>query len=224
MVTTHFDLVSGPFWGPGGPKKTRFGPERPFWGPPRSSEGPDGPHLVPTALEWSHGVKHMVTTHFDLVSGPLRVPRDPKRAILAQSLNFHDPNFFGNSFCSKYRLVGCPDRRSGMPGSSSTLIAHMEPPSLRKQAKRVRLGSERPLLGPRRSWEGPEGADLVPTAPDRPGWVEFMVTTHFDLVSGPFWGPGGPKRAHFGPERPFWGPLKSSEGPGRPHLVPTAPE
>ena len=35
----------------------------------------------------------------------------------------------------------------------------------------------------------PGGADLVPTTPDWPAWVEFMVTTHFDLVSGPFHSP-----------------------------------
>ena len=32
-----------------------------------------------------------------------------------------------------------------------SIIAHMEPPSSRQQAKRVRLGPKRPLLGPRRS-------------------------------------------------------------------------
>ena len=102
---------------------------------------------------------------------------------------FPRPNFSGNSFCFKYRLVGCPERRSGMPGSFSTVIAHMEPPSSRKQAKRVRLGPERPLLGPWRSSEGPGEADLIPTTPDWPAWVGFMVTTHFDLVSGPFHSP-----------------------------------
>ena len=35
----------------------------------------------------------------------------------------------------------------------------------------------------------PGGADLVPTARDWPAWVGFMVTTHFDLVSGPFHSP-----------------------------------
>ena len=35
----------------------------------------------------------------------------------------------------------------------------------------------------------PGGADLVPTTPDWPAWVGFMVTTHFDLVSGPFHSP-----------------------------------
>ena len=36
---------------------------------------------------------------------------------------------------------------------------------------------------------------MVPTAPDWLIWVGLMVTTHFDLVLGPFWVPGGPKRA-----------------------------
>ena len=35
----------------------------------------------------------------------------------------------------------------------------------------------------------PGGADLVPTARDWPAWVGFMVTTHFDLVLGPFHSP-----------------------------------
>ena len=35
----------------------------------------------------------------------------------------------------------------------------------------------------------PGGADLVPTTPDWPAWVGFMVTTHFELVSGPFHSP-----------------------------------
>ena len=86
-------------------------------------------------------------------------------------------------------LWGCPDCRSGMPGSSSTVIAHMEPPSLRKQAKRVRLGPKRTLLGAPDVLGEPRGADLVPTTPDWPAWVGFMVTTHFDLVSGPFHSP-----------------------------------
>ena len=102
---------------------------------------------------------------------------------------FTRPNFFGNSICSKYRLVGCPDRRSGMHGSSSTVITHMEPPTSRKQAKRVPLGPKRPLLGAPDVLGEPRGADLVPTTPDWPAWVGFMVTTHFDLVMGPFHSP-----------------------------------
>ena len=52
---------------------------------------------------------------------------------------------------------------------------------------------------------------MVPTAPDWPVWVGRMVTTHFHLVSGPFWAPRGPKRAPFGPKCPlalnFHGPI-----------------
>ena len=59
--------------------------------------------------------------------------------------------------------------------------------------------------------EGPEGPDLVPTAPDWPALAGHMVTTHFDLVSGLSWAPGGPKRAPFGPKCPlalnFHGPI-----------------
>ena len=70
MLTTHFDLVWGPFWVPRGPKRDRFGPKCPFWGPQRSSEGPEGPDLVPTAPDWPAWVGLILTTHFDLVSGP----------------------------------------------------------------------------------------------------------------------------------------------------------
>ena len=76
-----------------------------------------------------------------------------------------------------------------MPGSFSTVLAHMEPPSSRKQAKRVPLGPKRTLLGAPDVLGEPRGADLVPTTPDWPAWVGFMVTTHFDLVSGPFHSP-----------------------------------
>ena len=75
-------------------------------GPFGSSEGPSGPDLVPTALEWSDGVKLRVTTHFDLISGPCRVPMNPKRAILAQSLNFHGPIFREILFVSNIGLWG----------------------------------------------------------------------------------------------------------------------
>ena len=143
MLTTHFDLVSGPFWAPGGPKRARFGPKCPFWGPRRSSEGPGGPDLVPTAPDWPAWVGHMVTTHFDLVPGLSWAPGGPKRAPFGSkcplALNFHGPILCGNFF-SKYRLVGCPENRSGMLCSSSTVIVHIEPPSLRKRSKRGKKG------------------------------------------------------------------------------------
>ena len=66
----HLGPLTDHYGTPGAPKRAHFEPEWPFWGPRRSSEGPGGPDLVPTALKWSDGVKLMVTTHFDLISGP----------------------------------------------------------------------------------------------------------------------------------------------------------
>ena len=80
MVTTHFDLVTGPFWAYGGSKRAHFGPERPFWEPRRSSVGPGGSDLVPTAAVWSTWVGLMATTHFGLVSGLFRAPVGSKMA------------------------------------------------------------------------------------------------------------------------------------------------
>ena len=80
---THPYHALGPLNGPllhsRAPKTARFGPERPFWGSWRSSEGPRGPDLVPTAANWSDWVGVMVTTHFGLVLGLFWVPRGPKR-------------------------------------------------------------------------------------------------------------------------------------------------
>ena len=171
--------------------------------------GPRGPWRAKVDQIWSQ--LHLWGLQWFKIWSPNTFPdirllegtKGPNKNYLDPIPKLPRPNFFGNSFCSKYRLVGCPDRHSRMPGSSSTVITHMELPSLRKQAKRVHLGPERPLLGPQRSSEGSGGADLVPTAPHWPAWVEFMATTHFDLVSGPFWSPGGPKRARFGTQRPF---------------------
>ena len=123
MLTTHFDLVSGPFWAPGGPNRARFGPKCPFWVPRRSSEGPGRPDLVPTAPDWSAWVGLMPTTHFDLVLGPFWVPGGAKKGYLAPVPKFPRPNFVMDIFCFKYRLLGCPEHRSGIPCSSSTVIA-----------------------------------------------------------------------------------------------------
>ena len=71
-----------------------------------SLEGSGGPDLVPTAPEGPAEVKHMVTTHFDLISGPLSVPRDPKRDIWAKSLNFYGPIFLGILFGPNIGFLG----------------------------------------------------------------------------------------------------------------------
>ena len=163
----HLGPLTDLYGTPGAPKRARFGPEWPFWGPRRSSDGPGGPDLVPTAPNWSAWAGLMLTTHFYLVSGPFWAPGGPKRA---------------------------------------------------------RFGPKCPFWGPRWSSEGPGGPNLILTAPDWSAWAGLMLTTHFDLVSGPFWAPGGPKRARFCPKCPFWGPRRSSEGPEGPSLVPTAPD
>ena len=86
----------------------------------------------------------MLTTHFDLVSGPFWVPRWLKKGYLALIPKIPRPNFVKGNFFSEHRLVGCPEHRNGMPYSSSTVIAHLEPPSSRKRSKTGKKG----LFGP----------------------------------------------------------------------------
>ena len=149
--------------------------------------------MVPTAPDWAAWVGIMVTTHFDLVSGPFQVPGGPKRAFWPRSLNFHGPISWATFFCFKNRLVGCPEHRSGMPCSSSTVIAHMEPPSSRKRPKTGKkgpFGPQKTLLGAPELLGGPRVASL---GPNGHRLVRLMVTTHFELVSGLCWAPRGPK-------------------------------
>ena len=88
MVTTHFGLVLGLLWAPRGPKRARFGPKCPFWGPWRSLEGPRGPDLAPTAVNWSDWVEVMVISHFGLVSSLFLSARGPKRAHFGSKCPF----------------------------------------------------------------------------------------------------------------------------------------
>ena len=73
-----------------------------------------------------------------------RAPFGSPGGYLAPIPKFPRPNFVRDIFCFKYRLVGCPEHRSGMPCSSTTVIAHLEPPSLRKRSKTGKKG----LFGP----------------------------------------------------------------------------
>ena len=108
-------------------KRARFGQKRSFRGLQKSSEGPGGPDLVPTARHWPAWVGLMVTTHFDLVLGPFWAPGGPKRAHFGPNVpNFHGPIFVGYFLCLKYSLVGCPQHHNGTSCSSSTVTAHME--------------------------------------------------------------------------------------------------
>jgi hypothetical protein len=136
----HLGPLTDLYGTPGAPKRARFRPEWPFWRPRRSSEGPGGPDLIPTAPDWPVWVGLMVTTHFDLVLGPFWAPGGPKRAHFGPNVpNFHGPIFVGYFLCSKYSLVGCPEHHNGTPCSSSTVTAHMEPSSLRKQTPSAQL-------------------------------------------------------------------------------------
>ena len=136
MVTTHFDLVSAPSGPPGtlkGPVSARNAPFGVLGGSRGARFGPDCPRLV--RLGWTHA-HHTLC----LGIGPLLGPRGAKKGYLALIPKFPRPNFVRDIFFFKYRLVGCPEHRSGMPYSSSTVIAHLEPPSSRKRSKTDKKG------------------------------------------------------------------------------------
>ena len=74
-----------------------------------------------------------------------------------------------------------------MPYSSSTVIAHLEPPSSRKRSKTGKKGlfwPQNTLLGTPEVLRGPRGARFGPNCHRL---VKLMITTQFGLVSGPFW-------------------------------------
>ena len=60
---------------------------------------------------------------------------------------------------------------------------------------------------------------MVPTLPNWLVCVGLMVITHFDLVSGPFWTPGGPKMALLETWEVLGGPWGIRFGPNGPGLV-----
>ena len=93
------------------------------------------PPIGPRGLEsWS---PHTLTWY----RAPSRSPGGQKRAFWPRSLNFHGPISWATFFCFTNRLVGCPEHRSGMPCSSSTVIAHME-----NNKKTNQMGQNTPYL------------------------------------------------------------------------------
>ena len=114
-----------------------LGPSEVLGGPRGTKFGPNCPRLV--RLGWTHA-HHTLW----LGIGPLLGPWGAKKGYLALIPKFPRPNFVRDIFFFKYRLVGCPEHRSGMPYSSSTVIAHLEPPSSRKRSKTGKKG----LFGP----------------------------------------------------------------------------
>ena len=79
---------------------------------------------------------------------------------------------------------------------NALLIQHCYSPYRTTQfEKTIKKRQKGPVLAIKGPFGDLGGPDLVPTAPHWPAWVGLMGTTHFDLVLGPFWAPGGPKRA-----------------------------
>ena len=195
-----------------------LGPSEVIRGPRETRFGPDCPRLV--RLGWTHA-------HHTLWPGigPLLGPRGAKKGYFAPVPKFPRPNFVMEFFCFKYRLVGCPEHRSGIPCSSSTVIANLEPPSSRKRSKTGKkglFGPQNTLLGALEVLGRPRGPVFCPTATGWSSWVSRIHT----MCLGPFrdlYGtPGAPKRVRFRPETPFWGPRRSFGSPQWPDLGPTA--
>ena len=165
-------------------------------------------------------------THPYHALGPLKGPlRPPKGLVLAPKGPFGGlggpRRATGSQIWSHLPPIGPPELESW---STHTLTGYWAPSGPQGALKWLVLALKRPFWGSPRSSEGPNGPDLVPTALEWSDGVKLRVTTHFDLILGPFWAPGGLKRARFCPEKPFWGAPRSSEGTNGPDLVPTAPE
>ena len=85
MVTTHFDLVSDPFWVHRGPKRARFGPKCPFWGPRRAPRGQIWSRLPPIGPSGLDSWSPHTFTWYRAPSGPPGVLKGP---VLARNAPF----------------------------------------------------------------------------------------------------------------------------------------
>ena len=89
------NLIGGPFARP--PRYifgAHLGPKRTHLGAPDVLGEPRGGRSGPNYTDWPAWVGFMVTTHFDLKSGPLRVPRGPAP--------FHSHALFRTSFATLF--------------------------------------------------------------------------------------------------------------------------
>ena len=78
---------------------------------------------------------------------------------------------------------------------NALLIQHCYSPYRTTQfEKTIKKRQKGPVLAIKGPFGDLGGPDLVPTAPHWPAWVGLMVTTHFDLVLGPFWVPPGAQK------------------------------
>merc|ERR1712218_117929 len=96
----------GPFWSPGGPRRVQgeqIWSQLPLIGPP----GLNSWSTLTLSWYWApFGPKGALKGLVLAPKGPFRVPRGPKGVILAQSLNFYVPIFWGILFVSNIGLWG----------------------------------------------------------------------------------------------------------------------
>ena len=88
MVTTHFDLVSGPFWAPGGPKRPVLSRNAPFGalgGPRRAPRDQIWSPLSPIGPPGLDSCSPHTLTWYWAPTGPLGVLKGP---VLAQNAPF----------------------------------------------------------------------------------------------------------------------------------------
>ena len=122
-----------------GPLLARKGPFGDFRSPRRAPGDQIWSQLPAIGLPGLDSWSPLTLTWYWVPSGPPG-PGGPKRAHFGPNVpNFHGPIFVGYFLCSKYSLVGCPEHHNGTPCSSSTVTAHMEPSSLRKQTPSAQL-------------------------------------------------------------------------------------
>ena len=121
---------------PGAPKGLILAPKGPCGVPRGPRRAPGGPDLVPTAPNWFIWVELMVTTHFDLVSGPFWAPRALKGPVLAQNAPFGDLRgpwrAPGDQIWSQLPPIGLPGLDSWSPHSLTWYWAPYGPPGALK--------------------------------------------------------------------------------------------
>ena len=197
-------MCSGPLWDlygtPGASKRAHFGPERPFWEPRRSSVGPGGSDLVPTAAVWSTWVGLMATTHFGLVSGLFRAPGGSKRAPFGPKC----------PFSAKLRPLAATIRPNINPKCVVTMSLTQADQLAAVGTKSGPLGPSDDLRGLQKGHFGPKRALLgAQKRPDtRPKCVVTMITSLSDQSAavGTNSGPPGPTEDLRGHQKGLSGP------------------
>ena len=193
----HLGPLTDLYGTPGAPKRAHFGPEWPFWGPRRSSEGPGGPDLVPTASHWPVWVGLMVTTHFDLVSAPSGPLGTLKGPVSATKCPFWGPRRAPRGqIWSRLPPIGPPGLDSCSPHTLTRYRAPSGPLGVLKGPVFARNAPFGALGGPRRAPRDQVWSRLPPIGPPRMDSCSPHTLTWYRAPSG---SPGGQKGL-FGPD------------------------